>query len=142
MVDLSSNAFIVQASIAIIGISVIIIAISLFLILARKRTAEENHAKKILQTLQDIKKGKKPVASSASPAPKLEIKKDEHSLKAMLVKKFKPKIEQQLSTKISIIDFNAKDENFLALVEISGVKILLTLDSSGKIIDYKKVKLG
>jgi hypothetical protein len=39
-----------------------------------------------------------------------------------------------------VLDFNAKDENFLALIDISGVKILLTLDSSGKIIDYKKVK--
>jgi hypothetical protein len=70
----------------------------------------------------------------------LQISKGEVSLKNLLIKKFKPKIESQLGTKIEVIDFNAKGNSFLALVDISDVRVILSLDSAGKIIDYKKVK--
>ncbi len=66
--------------------------------------------------------------------------KDETSLKSLLIKKFKPKIETQLGTKVNIIDFSVKGGEFFALTEVSGVKVMLSLDSGGKIFDYKKVK--
>jgi hypothetical protein len=49
-------------------------------------------------------------------------------------------IERQLKMRVEMKDFNAKGENFLALTEISGSKFLFVLDSSGKIVDYKRVK--
>ncbi len=88
----------------------------------------------VLKRLDDLRLGK------GVPQQKLEIKKEEFSLKKLLIDKFKPVIEKQLKTKVVIKDFNAKENNFLVLVEISGKKLLLVLDSSGKIIDYKKVK--
>lgn len=132
-----SNAQIVDYSIYTIVISLIVIAISFLIIFLKNRSAEKIHAKKILVHLEYLKNSK---VSKVAPAPKLEIKKEEYSLKSMLIKKFKPKIEEQLGAKVEVLDFNAKEESFLALVKITGVKILLTLDASGKIIDYKKVK--
>ncbi len=158
--DLSfiTNQMLIEYSILVIEASVVLIVIGLIIIfLARRRSAEEAHASKVLSAVEKMKAGKfahksaekKPAFEKAqnqkahkeSPAEKkLEISKAENSLKSMLVKKFKPKIESQLNTKVNVIDFNAQNQNFLALVEISGVKLLLTLDSSGKILDYKKVK--
>ncbi|MFA5125516.1 MAG: hypothetical protein WC462_00755 [archaeon] len=134
-----TTGLIVQFSLTLIVISFVIIAVSLMIIfLNRKKTLEEKHAEKILHDLELLKQGMQ--LEKSKPMPKLEIKKGETSLKALLVKKFKSKIEQQLNAKVNVLDFNAKEDNFLALIEISGVKLLLTLDASGKIVDYKKVK--
>jgi hypothetical protein len=158
--DLSfiTNQMLIEYSILVIEASIVIIVLGLIVIfLARRRSAEEKHAIKVLSAVEKMKAGKfahksaekKPAIEKVQNAKahkesaaekKLEISKGENSLKTMLVKKFKPKIESQLNTKVNILDFNAQNQNFLALVEISGVKLLLTLDSSGKILDYKKVK--
>jgi len=135
-----TTGLIVQLSLTLIAVSLIVIIVSLVVIfLNRKKTIEEKHAEKILHNLELLKQGVR-LEKPSKPMPELEIKKGETSLKALLVKKFKSKIEQQLSAKVNVLDFNAKENNFLALIEISGVKLLLTLDASGKIIDYKKVK--
>ncbi|MFA6064687.1 MAG: hypothetical protein WCW44_00190 [archaeon] len=139
------NNLLVLISVAVIVISLIVIIAGIFIILKRK-SAEEKHAEKILVSLKLLKEGKKidskqdSKSSEKAPSPSLEIRKEETSLKQLLIKKFKPKVEQQLGSKIEVLDFNAKENNFLLLALISGVKILLTLDASGKIIDYKKVK--
>ena len=132
--ELLTTDLLVNLSILLIVIALVVIAGSAYIL--SKKTKEEESAAEILKRLRDIKSGKPVVQSKIA----LTIKPNETSLKDMLKKKFQPKIESQLKTKIHVIDFNAKDENFLALVDISGVKILLTLDSSGKIIDYKKIK--
>ncbi len=135
-----SNEIIVQVSFgAIILALIVIVAAIITLFLRRRKTIEEKHADHILKTLSALKEGKEIQVKSGSKKD-FAINKDETSLKQMLIKKFKPKIEQQLSTKINVLDFNAKDNKFLALVEISEVRILLTLDPSGKILDYKKIK--
>lgn len=134
-----TTELLVQISLVLISLSIIVILVSVFLILNKKKTIEEQQAQRILDSLQALKEGKS-LTKESKPEPVLVIKKEEHSLKSMLIKKFKPKIESQLSTKVNVLDFNAKEENFLVLIEISGVRLLLTLDSSGKIIDYKKVK--
>jgi len=139
MVGLVSTEFLVSLSLGIIVIAIVVIIVSLAIIFWKKKSREEAQAERIIARLAAIKEGKLSPAQATS-SPKLEIKKGESSLKSMLVKKFKPKIESQLSTKVNVLDFNAKENNFLALVEISGVKLLLTLDAGGKIIDYKKVK--
>jgi hypothetical protein len=104
-----------------------------------RKSVEEKHADSLLSVVDRIRLSK-PDVSSPVVLEGFEIKKNESTLKELLIKKFKPKIELQLSSKVVVLDFNAKENNFLALVEISGVRVLLSLDSSGKIIDYKKVK--
>lgn len=139
--DFVSSVSLVGVSLWVLVFSVIIILFSLAFIFWRNRdSVEEKHADSVLRSLGLLKEGKVLSKKVSEDKPVLEIKKDEFSLKHLLIKKFKPKIEQQLSTKVEVLDFNAKENTFLALVEISGVKILLTLDSAGKIIDYKKVK--
>jgi hypothetical protein len=153
--DFLSSVSLVEVSLWVIGFSIIIILISLVIVFLRNRkTVEEKHAEHVLDSLNLLRQGKSLSPSKAEKnfeseknsvlggkEPVLEIRKDEASLKQLLVKKFKPKIEQQLNTKVEVLDFNAKENVFLAFVEISGVKILLTLDSAGKIIDYKKIKV-
>ena len=134
VLDFVTTELLVDASLVVIVLSIFIIIISVYLL--RRKTAEEKSAADIMKTLRDIKKGKSP----QKKVKKLQIEPNETTLKEMLTNKFKPKIESQLKTKVQVLDFNAKEGDFLALVDISGVKILLTLDSSGKIIDYKKVK--
>jgi len=139
------NSFLVLLSIGLIIISALVIIVGVFLIFLKK-SAEEKHADKVVAALKLLKEGKRLDSAKEVSAPEkkvvpaLEIKKEENSLKQLLIKKFKPKVEQQLGSKIEVLDFNAKENNFLLLAVISGVKILLTLDASGKIIDYKKVK--
>lgn len=128
-----TTVFLVDFSLMLIVLSLIIIIVSLFII--SRKTAEEESASEILKKLKDIKQGKTTTSKVG-----LTIQPHETSLKDRLKKKFQSKIESQLKTKIEITDFNAKGDDFLALVNVSGVKILLTLDSSGKIIDYKKIK--
>lgn len=60
------------------------------------------------------------------------------SLKDILIKKFSPKIDAQLKTKINILDFKSKGNDFEALIEVEGTRLTIILDNSGKIIDYKK----
>lgn len=134
ILELITTDFLVNISLLVILLSFVVIIVSVVLMF--RKTKEEASAAEIMKRLADLKKGKAPQKKEK----KLEIKPGETSLKDLLTKKFQPKIESQLKTKVNVIDFNAKDENFLALIDISGVKILLTLDSSGKIIDYKKVK--
>ena len=152
--------FLAEASVWVVLACIAIIVIALIVIFFRSRkSVEEKHALKILSHVNKIRvveeKQPEPVKENqkqlvpeerlvpktqTKPAVKLQIGKDESTLKHLLVRKFQPKIEQQLNAKVVINDFNAKDNTFLALVEISGVKVLLTLDPSGKIIDYKKIK--
>ncbi len=124
----------VLISLIIIVLSALIIVIC-FVILVLKN-AEEKKASQVLKHIDFLREEK----VVEKPKPVLEIKKEELSLKKLLTSKFKPIIEKQLKAKINFVDFNAKGENFLALVEVSGTKLLLVLDSSGKIIDYKKSK--
>jgi len=157
--DLSfvTNQMLVDYSIVVIEVALVLIVFGLVVIFVlRRRSIEQVHASKVLSSLQKLKQGstkktfekklivEKPkterVFDDVGVEKEFVISKTEGSLKGMLIKKFKPKIESQLNTRISVVDFNAVDKNFLALVEISGVKLLLTLDSSGKILDYKKVK--
>ncbi len=127
------NLSIIQLSMIVIVVSFLIIIICLLVLFIKSR--EKKQIVEVLKKLDDLRDEKvKPQIK------KLEIKKDEFSLKNLLIDKFKPVIEKQLKTKVEIKDFNAKGENFLALVEVSQKKLLLVLDPSGKIIDYKKVK--
>lgn len=124
----------VAISILIIIISIAIIIVCIIILFLK--SSEEKKAREVLKHLDNLRDSK----IQKKPLPILEIKKDELSLKKLLIEKFKPSIENQLKTKVIIVDFNAKGENFLALIEVSGTKLLLVLDSSGKIIDYKKSK--
>lgn len=128
------NLDLVSISVIIIIISVLIIVVCLVIIYLKN--SDEKKASQVLTHLNSLRSEK--VIKKEQPS--LEIKKGELSLKKLLINKFKPIIEKQLKTKVNIVDFNAKEENFLALVEVSGTKLLLVLDSSGKIIDYKKSK--
>ncbi|HNV01059.1 MAG TPA: hypothetical protein PKK60_01370 [archaeon] len=123
---------IIEVSLFIIFLSIAIIFVCLIILFFKN--SEEKKAAQVIKHLSDLRVGK--VVKKEQPI--LEIKKSEISLKKMLVDKFKPIIEKQLKSKVNIVDFNGKEDSFLALVEVSGVKLLLVLDSSGKIIDYKK----
>ncbi|MFA6268977.1 MAG: hypothetical protein WC652_04135 [archaeon] len=109
MVDLLPGELIVPVEISLILLLVLFIIAFIFLNL-KKKDLEEVHVKKIVAHVHALKEGKK--LKSKEVVPKLAIKKEEHSLKSMLVKKFSPKIEEQLGSKIEVIDFNAKGENF------------------------------
>ncbi len=128
------NMDLVTLSLVIIFISLAIIVVCIILLFLK--SSEEKKAAEVLKHLENLRGAK----FEKKVVPILEIKKDELSLKKLLIEKFKPSIEKQLKTKIEVIDFNAKGNNFLALIDVSGTKLLLVLDSSGKIIDYKKSK--
>ena len=132
--ELLTTELLTNAALVLLAASAIVIIASLAVLSLKSR--EESEAKRILRQLEKMKKGKKP----AKEKKMLKIKPGETSLKDMLTQKFMPRIEAQLKTKVKVLDFNAKEDNFLALIDISGVKLLLTLDQAGKIIDYKKVK--
>lgn len=130
--DLLFGFSLLEASFLLIGFSLFLIFVCfVVLFFVSKKKA---HVELVLKRLSDLESGKK------ESQPKLVIKKEEFSLKKLLIDKFKPVIEKQLKTKVVIKDFNAKGNNFLALIEVSNKKLLLVLDSSGNIIDYKKVK--
>jgi len=148
----SSN--LVDLAFVIIGIALILIVISLaILFVINKKSREEKAALNILKNISKIRSGKvkvnvakeetkveevKKSQKNESGEP-LEIKKTEVSLKQLLIKKFQPKIENQLHTKIEILDFNAKKNNFVAKINVQGHSLELELDSSGKIVDYKNL---
>jgi hypothetical protein len=150
--NLTSGDF-VDLAFVIIGVALILIIISLvILFIINKKSREEKVALNILKNISKIKSGKikitpkeeikfeeiKQTQKSEKEGP-LEIKKTEVSLKQLLVKKFQPKIENQLHTKIEILDFNAKKNNFVAKINVQGHDLELELDSSGKIVDYKNL---
>jgi len=127
-----------QLTIALLGLIILLVIVILILFVWNMRKSpEEKHAmaiaKKVLSLKENPKEGK-------DFEKKLEIKKGESTLKSLLVKKLKPKIESQLGSKIEIVDINAKGETFLVLADIAGAKLLLKLDSSGKILDYERAK--
>ena len=97
------------------------------------------HEKKLENNGVELSGGKKLRVGVVESESEKIYRKGETSLKGLLIKKFKPKIEAQLGTKIDIVDFSVKGNEFFALTEISGVRVVLSLDSSGKIFDYKKV---
>jgi hypothetical protein len=147
-------------SIIFLVLSAIIIVVSLGLkFIVNRKSVEEKTAEKILKQVNNIKNGK-PLSSKEKNSEKKKSgnkkedeetdekekkesvgeKKVDSSLKEVLIKKFKPKIESQLKTRVNILEIKGKDSRFDVLVEVSGVKITLILDSSGKIIDYKREK--
>jgi thioredoxin-related protein len=128
-----TTELLVNFSLILIAISILIIIVSLFII--SRKSQEEKSISEVISLLKNIKKEDNVVQKNIE----FSIHSGEVSLKDRLKKKFQPKIESQLKTKVEMLDFNAQDKNFLALISISGLKILLTLDSSGKIIDYKKI---
>jgi len=146
------NEILIILSGIMIFISVLVIIVSIYVLnaLSKKKTKEEHVAGDVMGLLEGLKQGKdiwKEVeeAEKSAPKPNLAISQHEVTLKQLLICKFKPVIEKQLKTKVEIKDFNAKGENFLALIEVIGakkakIKLLLVLDSGGKILDFKRVK--
>lgn len=148
--------FLVELSLIIIYFSIsVIFLVLIYLFILKGKSIEEKKASSIIKKIEKLKKAssskessskkdssslKNNVSSSKSSSKSIDFDKTESSLKNLLVKKFKPKIESQLGSKINILEFNSKGDKLTALILISDVKILLSLDSSGKIIDYKKVK--
>ncbi|MFA5357336.1 MAG: hypothetical protein WC308_00220 [archaeon] len=131
---------IINFSILVIAFSFVIIAVAIIIYLFKNRKSdEEKHIETVLDKVAMMKSGKifekNEKASSG-------LSNSDVSIKEMLVKKFKPKLESQIGSKVNVIDLKAVDnsKNFIARVEISGVKLSIILDGSGKIIDYKKEK--
>ncbi len=147
--------------IAIFSIQIILIAIVLFavalilLFIFNRKTKEEREAINLLKRVEFLRnKNAKGISTFQNVVENNNSKKEEVvnnkkqsafvetkktiSLKEILIKKFKPKIQDQLQTEVNILDFKSKENNFEVLVEISGTNLLLVLDNSGKIIDYKR----
>jgi hypothetical protein len=66
------------------------------------------------------------------------VKNSNESLKILLISKFKPVIEDQLKLSVDIVDVVSKGDGFILEIEIENKNLLLTVDSSGKILDYKR----
>jgi len=144
----------------------IIIFVGVFFFLKR-RTPVEKHAAYIARLALDIK-NKKSIdkkdasysvvskskvllggldVSSSKKDSKIELvskkvdsEKKDVSIKSMLIKKFQSKIASQLGSGVVVSDVSSSGADFVVHAEVAGVKLLLTLDPAGKIIDYKKVK--
>lgn len=142
------QAFLLVARSSIMGFSVAVIAFSFVLIAAaaviylfrNRKSEDEKHVESVLNKVALIKSGKafeSPEKIVGGESPVSDV-----SIKEMLVKKFKPKLEAQVGSAVNVIDLKAAEnsKNFVAHVEISGVKLAIVLDTSGKIIDYKKEK--
>jgi hypothetical protein len=121
--------------IIIIAITIFLISIILLLIFSRK-SSEEKVALQIISNMKNLKDGKKQFETTKKPN---VIKETEVNLKQLLIKKFKPIIEKQLKSNIIINDFKASDEKFFVKITVQGNNLELVLDSSGKIIDYKRI---
>lgn len=141
-----TTEFLVEISLSIITFSIIVIIGALaFLFLSNGKTEEEKKAGSILKKIEQLRKSNISKENTISPtqamnSQKIDFEKTDSSLKGLLIKKFKPKIESQLGSKVNILEFNSVNGKLTALIDLSDIKILLSLDSSGKIIDYKKVK--
>jgi len=134
-------------SVLIITIAIVIIVISIIVnVLMTRKSKEESVASKVLKKVELIQKGKlnlgaekkEKIEEKTVTKEKNKVGDKDISMKEHLSNKFKPKIEKQLKTKVNLLDFKGKGKDFHALIEVGGVKVLLILDSSGKIIDYKK----
>ena len=146
-----TNQVFVDLGIIILIIAGILILISIIIIVvANKRSKEEKIASKLLKTVKKMRDGKfkpkvikeKKVIKNGKQVIKKEkpiIKKDELTLKQMLIKKFKPLIEKQLHSKVEFVDFKANKEKFMAKIKVQDHMLELTMDSSGKILDYKNL---
>jgi hypothetical protein len=143
-----TTQFLVQISLAVLSFAIVVILASLaYLFLSNKKTIEEKKATNILNKIEQLKKvnfvsakNSKADSTKSASIKGIDFDKTDSSLKGLLIKKFKPKIESQLGSKVNILEFNSIDNKLTALIQIVDVKILLSLDSSGKIIDYKKVE--
>jgi hypothetical protein len=143
-----NNSQLIDISFLIVLLAIIIFIITIIIrLIIFKKSKEELIAQKIIKkvltldlpsTKKNIEKENKKIKSQANS--KMEIKENELTLKEMLIKKFKPKIEEQLHTDVTIIDFNAKKESFFTTINVQGHKLKLILDSSGKIIDYENLE--
>ena len=144
----------VQLSLLIIIVAVIIIAASLIVyVLASRKSREEQTAKHVLKKVQLMREGKfKAKPELTEKKQEKEEKKEAQELsksnskasvplKQIIIQKFQPIVEKQLQTKVEFHNLIASGDNFNAEVSVGGVKLLLVLDSGGKIIDYKRKKL-
>lgn len=146
-----TTGLLVEVSLLVIYFSIGVIIIVLgYLFLFKGKSLEEKKASSIIKKIEKLKKSNsfnennsKVLSKNSlkdSSSKKIDFDKTESSLKNLLMKKFKPKIESQLGSKVNILEFNLVGDKFTALILITDIKILLSIDSSGKIIDYKKVK--
>ncbi|HPM85849.1 MAG: hypothetical protein PHY04_02820 [Candidatus ainarchaeum sp.] len=146
-----TTGLLVEVSLLVIYFSIGVIIIVLgYLFLFKGKSLEEKKASSIIKKIEKLKKSNsfnennsKVLSKNSlkdSSSKKIDFDKTESSLKNLLIKKFKPKIESQLGSKVNILEFNLVGDKFTALILITDIKILLSIDSSGKIIDYKKVK--
>jgi len=133
-----SEELVFQLTIGLLGLIILLVIIIIILFIWNlRKTPEEKHAKEIAKRVLLLKENPQ---KAKAVEKKLEIKKGESTLKSLLIKKLKPKIESQLGSKIEVVDVNAKGDNFLVLADIAGAQLLLKLDSSGKILDYERAK--
>ena len=138
--------FYVQLALNILLLSVVILVLSFFVLLARsKKTTEQKKASKIVSVISSLKKGTLKKSAAKDMAKQLkksgkEAEKKGTTLKEVLIQKFQPKIESQLKKSVNMLDFKALGKKFVAKIELQGSKLELVIDSSGKIIDYKKLK--
>lgn len=139
----NQEIFIFSIQIIILAIIIFVLTIIFFFILNRK-SIEQQKAINLLKKVEDIRKKGSIINNSSKEKIKTELikensNKDEKiSLKNILIKKFGPKIESQLQTKVEIVNLVSKGDNFEVLVNIGETKLTLIIDNSGKIIDYKK----
>lgn len=139
----NEEILIFSIQIIILAIMIFILAVIIFFIF-NKKSREQKEAANLLKKVEAIRKKGDLQNTNKEDKLKNEIKKESSnkdekiSLKNILIKKFGPKIEDQLQTKIEIIDLISKGENFEVLANINETKLTLIIDNSGKIIDYKK----
>lgn len=140
-----TTEFLVEISLSIISFSIaVIFAALVYLFFTSGKTPEEKKADNIIKKMDLLKKSNYSKANEENisiQSAKSDFEKTDSSLKGLLIKKFKPKIEAQLGSKIDILEFKLTEKGLTALIDVSEIKILLSLDSSGKIIDYKKVNV-
>jgi type II secretory pathway pseudopilin PulG len=148
-----SRELLIDFSMVIIIIAITIFLISIILLLAfSRKSSEEKVALQIISNMKNLKDGKKQFETTndsgvektktsefeTTKKPSV-IKETEVNLKQLLIKKFKPIIEKQLKSNITINDFKASNEKFFVKITVQGNNLELVLDSSGKIIDYKRI---
>jgi hypothetical protein len=149
----NEDVIVLSAQIIIIAIIIVVISILIFILKTRK-SKEEAHAHSILKKVRQLKSGNlkeikneeiKELGKTSKKEDKNTEKKEDVkekkkgiSIKDILIKKFKPKIESQLGTSIEILDFVSKGGDFEAKINVEGTDLTIIIDNSGKIIDYKK----
>ncbi len=121
-------------SIIILTIAIIFFVLSIIiLIIFARKTREEKIAKKIISEVHLFESGEKKIVKKSN------LKENDLNLKQLLVKKFQPVIEKQLKTSVIVEDFGSKNDKFVAKINVQNHKLELVLDSSGQIIDYKRL---